>query len=355
MIGRVVTLSVLLLFGLFAGPLAGVTGAHYTPERGDQFAYNETVVLNDGTGPDYTGYTELSVTNGSVAVTGVLPNGTESAFYYNANSYENNTGGHYSWTSSGRFTFSASTFRYVSGTDNQTGYVSPYVWFFMNDSLPLGATFYLLNSEFSVVTTSYNFALETAAGSYVKAIFGEGNGSYERDDSYGVFLATYNWKVYFDPATGYIIGYVYTEKDTNNTTGDGFTLTDTLAVTHTSYPLTAGTAPPPPASSSGSPGTDWTLVAVVLVVIVVVIVVISLAISRSRRRATLPKHSATGQITYVAPPVGPPPAGVRLSPSDQPAVQQIVIKETVKVNCRYCGALIDSTAERCPYCGAART
>jgi hypothetical protein len=349
MIVRILILSVLLTLG---GLTVGVTSAHYTPSPGDQFAYNETVVLSDGLG-DYTGYTESTIINGSLAVTAVLPNGTESAFYYNANAYQNNEGGHQSWTSSGSFTFSARTFLYVTGTDNQTGYVHPYVWFFMNDSLPIGATFYVLNTGVTVVARSYNYALETAAGAYVKTIFAEGNGTYQRDDDYGVLTATYNWKAYFDPTTGYIVGYLYTEQDTNSS-GDGFTLTDSLAVTHTSYALTPGVTPSS-SSGSGGPGTDWTLIVVVLVVVVVVVVVIALAISRSRRRAAIPKHSATGRMTYVPPPVGPSPPGVHLTPSDQPAVQQIIIKETVKVNCRYCGALIDTTAEKCPFCGAPRT
>ncbi len=50
----------------------------------------------------------------------------------------------------------------------------------------------------------------------------------------------------------------------------------------------------------------------------------------------------------------PPPASVNLIPGGQPAVQQIVIKETVKVPCRYCGTLMDSTATVCPQCGAPR-
>ncbi len=54
------------------------------------------------------------------------------------------------------------------------------------------------------------------------------------------------------------------------------------------------------------------------------------------------------------PPPGPPPENIDLTPK-QPPVQQIVIKEVVKVKCRYCGALIDSTAETCPICGAPRT
>ncbi|TMI68503.1 zinc-ribbon domain-containing protein [Candidatus Bathyarchaeota archaeon] len=32
-----------------------------------------------------------------------------------------------------------------------------------------------------------------------------------------------------------------------------------------------------------------------------------------------------------------------------------MIKEVVKVKCKYCGALIDSTVQACPFCGAPRT
>jgi hypothetical protein len=350
MIRLALLLSVLLFL---AAPTISVSGSHYTPARGDQFAYNETVALGAGMG-DYQGYTESTVINGSLGVTAVLPNGTESAFYYNRDSYQNNTGAQYSWTSSGTFTFSDLTFYYVSGTDNQTGYSNPRVWFLMDNSLTVGSTFYLLNTQMTVVSTSFNYALKTAAGAYVKAIFAEGNGSFQRNDAYGVFTASYNWKAYFDPTTGYIVGYAYTEQD-SDPSGDGFTLTDTLAVTHTSYALTPGVAPPPSSSGSGSALSTWLLPVIVVLVVVIVVVVVVLALSRSRRGRALPKHSPTGQMTFTAPPPGPPPPGIQLTPSGEPAVQQIVIKETVKVNCRYCGALIDSTAEKCPFCGAART
>jgi hypothetical protein len=349
MIGRIVLLSALFLL---AGAAVGISSAHYTPAPGDQFAYNETVVVGSGTG-NYSGYTESTVINGSLGVTAVLPNGTESAVYYNANFYENNQGTEESWTSAGKFTFSAQTFHYVSGTDNQTGYVNPYVWFFMNNSLAGGSYFYLLNTRMQIVSSDYAFALDTAAGTNVKTVFAEGNGTYQRNDSYGMFNAAYNWKTYFDPGTGYIVGYVYTEQDTDGV-GDGFTLTDTLSVTHTSYALTPAAGPQAPSASGGS-GTNWTLIAIVVVVVVVIIVVIAYALSRSRRGSSLPQHSATGRVSYTPPPMGPPPPGINLTPSGQPAVQQIIIKETVKVNCRYCGALIDSTAERCPNCGAPRT
>ncbi|MFZ3355630.1 MAG: zinc ribbon domain-containing protein [Thermoplasmata archaeon] len=349
MIGRIVLLSALFVV---AGVTVGISSAHYTPAPGDQFAYNETVVLGAGTGY-YYGYTESTVINGSLGVTAVLPNGTESAVYYNANDYQNNQGAQESWTSAGQFTFSAQSFLYVNGTDNQTGYVRPYVWFFMNNALAVGSSLYLLNTPMTVVSTDYDFALDTAAGTNVKTMFAEGNGSYERNDVYGMFNAVYNWKTYFDPGTGYMVGYVYTEQDSNST-GSGFTLTDTLSVTHTSYTLTPAAGPPSSSGSSGS-GTNWTLIVVAIVIIVVIVVVIAYALSRSRRGPSLPQHSTTGRVSYAPPPMGPPPPGINLTPSGQPAVQQIIIKETVKVNCRYCGALIDSTAERCPNCGAPRT
>jgi hypothetical protein len=429
MIGRALILALGLLL---VASVLGTAGPHYVPQPMDGFAYNETIVVGDGVG-DYNGYTESTVINGSLNVTAVASNGTDSAFYYNADTYTNSTGAYQHWISSGRFTFSADTFLYVSGTDNQTGYTNPNVWFFMNNSLSAGATLSLLNSQFTVVSTSDNYALNTAAGTYVKAIFIEGNGSYERDDSYGQFAATYNWKAYFDPSTGYIIGYVYTEQD-SNASGDGFTLVDSLAVTHTSYRLTPGVAPPStyavtftetglPSGASwsvdleGVPGTSTTSVVqfsevngsysytvpvisgytsdpssgtipvaggsvnqpiaftpssgsgsgssgsgsglltlvVVLVVVIIIIVVIVVLVARSRRNHPLPKHSVTGRPSYTPPPMGPPPPGIHLTPSGQPAVQQIVIKETVKVNCRYCGALIDSTVEKCPFCGATRS
>jgi len=349
MIGRILLLATVVLL---AGPAIASTSAHHVPVPGDGFAYNETIALGSGVG-NYTGYTETTAINGSLTVTAVLPNGTASDFYYNVNAYENNQGAEQNWTSSGRFSFSARSFLYVNGTDNLSGYVNPYVWFFMNNSLPVGATFYLLNTGMTVVATAYDYRLDTAAGTYVTAIFAEGNGTFQRNDEYGLFNATYNWKAYFDPSTGYIIGYLYTEQDSDGA-GDGFTVTDTLAVTHTSYPLTAGIAPPS-SSSSGGQTTDWVLIVVVLVVLVLVIVIVALAVSRFRRRRALPRHSGTGQMTFAPPPVGPPPPGIQLTPAGQPAVQQIIIKETVKVNCRYCGSLIDSTAEKCPFCGATRT
>jgi hypothetical protein len=346
--GFVLALALLVLLA----PSAAATGAHYVPRAGDGFHYSEQIVLGDGTG-DYQGYSENTAITGDIGVSAVAPNGTESASYANTDSWSNSTGSGYSWSSSGTFTFSANSFLYVQGTDNQTGYTNPYVWFYVANTSGVGASVSLLNTPMSVLGTHYSYSLGSPYNEYVTAIFAEGNGSFDRNDVYGQFTATYNWKAYFDPSTGYILGYVYTEQDTNSS-GDGFTITDTLHDTSTSFPLTPASGP---SSSSSGSSFPYVLVGVILVVVVVVII-IAIMLSRSRRRTPaappLPRHSYGGNVGFGPPPGGAPPP-IHLTPSGQPAVQQIVIRETVKVNCRYCGTLMDSTATVCPNCGAPRT
>jgi hypothetical protein len=82
------------------------------------------------------------------------------------------------------------------------------------------------------------------------------------------------------------------------------------------------------------------------------VVLVALILRGRSRRTPLARHPTT-PITGAMPPYTPP--AVRFIPSDQPMVQQVVIRETVKVPCRYCGTLMDSTALNCPKCGAPRT
>jgi hypothetical protein len=350
MISRALAIAFLVAaIGLLLAPAAGAQGTRYMPRTGDQFHYYETIALTNGTG-NYTGYTENTFVNGSIAITATLPNATESATYQNSWFYENNTGHTQSASSRGAFTFSATSRLYVRGTDNQTGYTNPYVWFYVDNTMPVGAHFFVLNTGMTVVSTDAPFAPATRPGSYVKTVFAEGNGSYQRHDVYGVFAATYNWKSYFDPGTGYIVGYVYTERDTDPA-GNGFAWTDVLSVTTTSYPLTPTSGPPSPSGGSSFP--SFLLVAIVVIVVIVVIVAVVLAFRSRRPRTALPRHTGPAQVPYSAPAYGAPPP-IHLRPSDEPAVQQVVLRETVKVNCQYCGALIDSTAARCPNCGAPR-
>ena len=345
------SLVVLILLLLPSAAVAGGSG-HYVPAAGDKFDFSETVTVTNGQG-DYSGYTEQGNYAGSISVTSIHSNGTENATYQSSGTYENSLGAHYPWTENGSFTFSATTFLYVQGTDNQTGYVNPTVWFYIDNTLGQGASFTLLGTQMTVVATDFPFPWASSSTGYVATIFAEGNGSYQRNDAYGNLAASYNWKAYFDPGTGYIVGYTYTEVDSNATAG--FTYTDTITDTQTTFPLTPTSAPPPPSPSgtSSSPSIPWLVVALVAVVVIVVVVVVIIAARRRRSHPSLPRHP-----TVPAPgtmPTYAPPAPINLIPRDQPPVQQVVIRETVKVPCAYCGTLIDSTATNCPKCGAVRT
>ncbi|MGD0645422.1 MAG: hypothetical protein ABSA75_11005 [Candidatus Bathyarchaeia archaeon] len=282
-------------------------------------------------------------------VNGVNADGTVSANYSYSWTLSNSTGATETGSSSGDFTFSAVTFLYVNGTDNQTGYVNPTVWFCMDNSIPNGGTFSLLNTEMTVISRNYSYYLPSQNRN-VNVIFAQGTSSYQRNDVYGQFSADYTWKAYFDPSTGYIIGYSDSEQDTNSS-GTGFMYTENLYVNSTSYPLTAAAASNPGGGNSSPTQYFSYIIAIILVLVVIAILIYALS-RRSKR--TLPKHPYQQPYQQQPPQPGPPPENIDLTPK-QPPVQQIVIKEVVKVKCRYCGALIDSTAQTCPVCGAPRT
>jgi hypothetical protein len=336
-----VSISLLLSLALFSVHCF----ATYVPHQGDYFSYYEVQNVGSGTG-DYAGYTEQTIVTGTENVNGVTAEGIVSAHYSYTWNFSSSEGSTDSGGSSGDFTFSSDTFLYINGTDDQTGYVNPTVWFCMDNSTPEGGTFYLLNTLMTVMSKNYSYYLPSEDRN-VYAIFAQGNSNYQRDDVYGQFTATYTWNTYFDPSSGYIIGYDYTEHDTNNF-GTGFTYTEKLYINSASYPLTTA-----PATNPNELMTYAVLIVAIIVVITIILIIFYVA---SRRRKRLPKHPSQ-QLVYTPPSEPsppPPPQDINLTPK-QPPVQQIVIKEVVKVKCRYCGALIDSTAERCPFCGAPRT
>jgi len=352
--GKVV-LAFALAFLLATTIAAGVSKASaYSPQKGDYFDYSETIVVNNGQG-SYSGYTDQTQVTGMEEVNNVVGSTVSSSYSYSSQ-FSNNQGASSTNSSSGQYTWSSSALTYINGTDNQFGYSQPvYVWFAMNPSLAVGSTFEILNTQFSVLSKNFSVLLPTEGNKYVQAVQTKGTGLYQRDDSYGVFNASYTWYAYFDPVTGYIVGYSYLEQDNGQYQGTpgSFTYNDTLYVTSTSYTL-ALAAPPSQGSGSGSLGMAPYLVYIVALVVVVVIVgIIAYSAGRRRRKDTLPKHS-------YAPPTPPPqpappsePFGSRIDLGSKPT-EEVVIREVAKVNCKFCGTLIPTTAERCPYCGAPR-
>ncbi len=338
--------SLILIALLLLSALVSVNAfATFVPHQGDYFNYYEVINLGNGT-VDYQGYTEQTIINGREEINGASSNGTVSAYYNYSWSFSNSTGSTEAGSSSGNFTFSSINFHYINGTDDQTGYSNPTVWFCMDDSAPEGGTFYLLNTAMTVMSKNYSYYLPSQ-DRYVYAIFAQGNSSYYRNDVYGQFTATYRWNAYFDPSTGYIIGYDYAESDVDAFSGTAFDYSETLYINSTSYSLT--TAPAPVQSDNSG----WIRNAAIIATLVIVLVIILIAVYAVSRRTRLPKHPSQVYTPPSETQPPPPPQDIDLTPK-QPPVQQIVIKEVVKVKCQYCGALIDSTVETCPFCGAPR-
>jgi hypothetical protein len=328
--------------------LQAAAAAAYVPHPGDSFSYYEVENLNSGTG-SYAGYSELMLVNGTEQVIGVSA-GVVSAHYAYAYTWSNSSGSTKTGSQAGSYTFSSTSLLYLNGTDDQTGYVNPTVWFAMGSSVPTGGKFTLLDTQMTVMSRNYSFYLPSQNRN-VNTIFAQGSSEYLRNDQYGMFTATYTWNAFFDPSTGYIVGYSYVEHDTNSS-GNGFMYTDNLYVTSTSYPLAAGAAVSSVVSAlSHSTTTAGSQVAsagmgstedgyILAIALIVVVVVLFVALSRRGRRRTLPEHTPL------------PQQEIHLNP-EQP--QQVVIKEVAKVNCKFCGTLIDSTLDVCPHCGAPRT
>ncbi len=341
-------LTVMLLFAFVAGihPASA-----YSPRQGDSFSYSETTKVNNGQG-SYAGYSDQTYTTGKETVQSVNGSTAMSEFSYSYD-FSNNQGNSTSGAQSGIFTWSTGNYTYVNGTDNQVGYTKPiYVWFAMNPSTPVGGSFSALKTQMVVQSRNYSLQLPTE-GRYVQTIEAEGSGQYQRNDAYGVFAATYTWHEYFDPTTGYIVGYNVTEQDTGTYQGQAgsFAYTDTLYVSSTSYPLATSVAPVSTTTETGGFASfPWVWV-VVPVILVIVLVLLVLASRGRRQRKPLPEHSLPPSR-----PAAPPPSPQWQSQVDlgsKPG-EQVVIREVAKVNCRYCGTLIPTTVDRCPYCGAPR-
>jgi len=343
-----VALSILLIALAVAANANSVSA--YAPQSGDFFNYSETTTVNNGQN-SYSGYTDQTQTTGMEKMTTISGSNVSATYSYSFQ-YSNNQGLSNSSSSSGSYTWSTSSFTYVKGTDHQVGYTNPiYVWFDMNPSLPVGGTFYVLNTQFAVLSKNYSLQLPTEGNKYVQSIQAKGTGQYQRNDAYGLFTASYTWYEYFDPSTGYIIGYNYVEQDNGSYQGQAgsFTYTDNLYVTSTSYNLAPANPPPVNPIDTLLALAPYLILALIAVLFAVVIVVY--ASKRRRRMDTIPEHPLGPATLPRAPPSTPLEPGIDLGSKPPP---QVVIRDVAKVNCKYCGTLIPTTADTCPYCGGPR-
>lgn len=321
----------------------------YTPKPGDSFNYYETITVNSGQG-SYSGYMDQTIVNGMEQVNSVAA-GLVSSSYSFSYKYTNSQGNSTTYSNSGGYTWSPGNFTYVTSTDNQVGYSKPtYVWFAMDPTLPVGGTFYALKTQMTILSKNYSLQLPTE-GESIQTVQAQGKGDYQRDDSYGVFNATYTWTEYFDTTTGYIVGYNYVEQDSGEYHGQAgaFTYTDDLYVTSTSYVLTMASPSPTITANPSPPGsTPYLAYAVALVAVLVIAAVVIYAATRRRSKVRpLPEHPE------YTPPSSPSTSESKIDLGSAPG-EQVVIREVAMVNCKFCGTLIPTTAEVCPHCGAPR-
>ncbi len=343
-----VALSILLIALAVAANAKSVSA--YAPQSGDFFYYSETTTVNNGQN-SYSGYTDQAQTTGMEKMTTISQSNVSATYSYSFQ-YSNNQGLSNSSSSSGSYTWSTSSFTYVKGTDHQVGYTNPiYVWFDMNPSLPVGGTFYVLNTQFTILSKNYSLQLPTEGNKYVQSIQTKGTGQHQRNDSYGLFTASYTWYEYFDPSTGYIIGYNYVEQDNGSYQGQAgsFTYTANLYVTSTSYNLAP--ANPPPVNPIDTLLALAPYLFFALTVVVLSVVVVVYASKRRKRMDTIPEHPPGPATLPSALSSTPLESGIDLGSKPPP---QVVIRDVAKVNCKYCGTLIPTTADTCPYCGGPR-
>jgi ribosomal protein S18 acetylase RimI-like enzyme len=200
---------------------------------GQWFAFTYDIYLDNGVG-NYSGYTEQTLeqyryTVLSVVGTNVTMNGSGTW------QYSNNNGGSSSGTWAETFSFDSATRLYTWGFDVLGNYTKPYVWFWVPTPLSAGETVRILSSNYTVQSLSSDAWLGAIPVPRVGALL-QTSGSYIRDDDYGGFEATWTDMYWFDPRSGYVIGEVYTEQDSNGL-GDGFRWREIATVTSSSYPI----------------------------------------------------------------------------------------------------------------------
>ncbi len=200
------------------------------PRSGDFFEFDQKTTVENGQG-NYTGYSESTQSHYRYTIESVT-NDTVKVLGTGSWTYQNTLGSLLAGTDTYHPVFSLTTREYASGID-VPGLINPSnatVWFWISVPVTPGQSIWVLDEPMTVQSLSATFWIGAVPHS---AILLEGQGSYPRDDVYGVFTATYTDKYYYDPNSGFIVGEQYTEQDTDGF--NGFTNSTTITVTASSY------------------------------------------------------------------------------------------------------------------------
>ena len=228
-------LSVTLGAALALVLLAAAPAVAGPPQINDFFEFDQTTTVNNGQGA-YYGYEETTHSHYRYDVSAVS---TDAVTIHGTGSwtYSNSTGTSFSGSESYTPVFSLTTRNYLSGIDVSAGDPSTAaVWFWISVPVSVGQVVHVLDEDLTVQSLSATYWMGAVPRS---AILLEGQGSYGRNDVYGVFTATYTDRYFYDPNTGFIVAEQYTELDVGDWEGlpASFQNSTSLTVTASSYAL----------------------------------------------------------------------------------------------------------------------
>ena len=223
--GLVLVLTFILVLLAAAPAVAG------PPRANDFFEFDQKTTVDQGVGY-YEGYSETTQSHYRYSVVSVSGDNA-SVHAVGSWTYSNSTGSYLSGNEPHNPAFSLSSRRYLSGIDVMvTDPSTATVWFWISLPVAVGQSVQVLDEPLTVRSLSATYWIGAVPHA---AILLEGSGTYNRNDVYGQFTATYADKYYYDPNTGFIVGEQYTEQDTDGFTG--FVNSTALTVTASSYPI----------------------------------------------------------------------------------------------------------------------
>ncbi|HYM39841.1 MAG TPA: GNAT family N-acetyltransferase [Thermoplasmata archaeon] len=202
-----------------------------TPATGDFLEFDQKTTVGEGQG-NYTGYTETTQSHYRYSVSSVAGN-TVSVTGTGSWSYSNSLGSSSSGSDVYHPVFPLGTRKYLSGNDVVVSDpANATVWFWIPVPTAVGHVIQVLDEPLTVQSLSATYWIGAVPHA---TILLQGTGSYNRDDVYGRFFATYTDKYYYDANTGFVVGEQYTEQDSDGF--NGFVNSTTLTVTSSSYPV----------------------------------------------------------------------------------------------------------------------
>ncbi len=211
-------------------PSITVVVAAATPHQNDFFEYDYNVIVDEGVGW-YAGYAETMHSHSRYDIVSV--DGDLITVHRTGSWSFTATDGSNNWhLIDSQFTFDSSTRKYVGANDLDFATIDPTVWFWVKTPLVVGDNVQVLDEMLAVTNVDSTTWLGLVPH---KGVALENSGSYNRNDVYGQFYATFTDVYHFDKESGIILSERYMEQDVNG--ADGFRYREEITFTASSYSI----------------------------------------------------------------------------------------------------------------------